>query len=289
MSQIFNKSQHPVTVKRIPVRIWALRDEIEAALDRRIKECEAAGTPLFVDDIKIFYGMKTDAPLASQPQLQVIEGGAAATENVDQMMEALAPAAEAPAAQAAPVATPEPTSEPTPEPKTEAKTEATSEHSASTPAESTEPAAHADTIIASQTAAEKAEAPKAPHLQKPYERQAPDSDKMSYGFALLSDINMDWMLTFSKFSFIQGQSIVIEFLIPRPFTMSAEVVLCANYSMRSRIISDSKPDYRLQCRFTYLKAGERTRLRDFLSSIEPDLPKKAAAPKPAAEGAGPEA
>ncbi len=269
MSQIFNKSQHPVTVKRIPVRMWALRDEIEAALDRRIKECEAAGTPLFVDDIKIFYGMKTDAPLAGQPQLQVIEGGATPTENVDQMMEALAPAPEAPAAEAAPGATPEQT--------------------APAQSETTEPAAQADTIIASQTPAEKAEAPKAPHLQKPYERQAPDSDKMSYGFALLSDINMDWMLTFSKYSFIQGQSIVIEFLIPRPFTMSAEVVLCANYSMRSRIISDSKPDYRLQCRFTYLKAGERTRLRDFLSSIEPDLPKKSAAPKPAAEGAGPEA
>jgi hypothetical protein len=253
--------------------MWALRDEIEAALDRRIKECEAAGTPLFVDDIKIFYGMKTDAPLAGQPQLQVIDGGAAPSENVDQMMEPLSPAAEAPVAETTPAPTPA----------------AVPDQSAPAQTETAEPAAQADTIIASQTPAEKAEAPKAVHLQKPYERQAPDSDKMSYGFALLADINMDWMLTFSKYSFIQGQSIIIEFLIPRPFTMSAEVVLCANYSIRSRIISDSKPDYRLQCRFTFLKAGERSRLREFLSSIEPDLPKKAAAPKPAAEGAGPEA
>ena len=108
MSQIFNKSTHPVTVKRIAVRVWALRDEIEAAIDRRIKECEAAGTALYIDDIKEYYGMRTDQPLSEQPQLQLVDGEAAPTENMDQMMEALAsetPAApeEAPPVEAAPI------------------------------------------------------------------------------------------------------------------------------------------------------------------------------------------
>ncbi len=260
MSQIFNKSSHPVAVKRIPVRIWALRDEIEAALDRRIKECEVAGTPLFLDDIKEFYGMRTDKPLAGQPQLQLVSEPTTPQDSVDEMMEALA-------------ATPE---EPTPAPVEE------------TPVVAEAVVEKADELVASQTPAEKAEAPAAPHVQRAYTRLAPDSTKVSYGFALLADVNMDWMLTFSKEKFIQGQSVVVEFLIPHPFMMSAEVIMCHNYAMRSRIISESKPDFRLQCRFTYPFPGERTRLREFLTSVEPVIPKKGAAAKPAANDTGPE-
>lgn len=277
MSQIFNKSTHPVTVKRIAVRVWALRDEIEAAIDRRIKECEAAGTALYIDDIKAYYGMRTDQPLSEQPQLQLVDGEAAPTENMEQMMEALA--SEAPTA-----------SEETPPveaaPSEAAPAEgATSETVAvDTPVET---AQKADEIIATQSPEAAAEAPKAPHLQRPYARTAPNSDKISYGFALLADINMEWMLAFSKDGFIQGQSIVVEFLIPRPFMLSAEIMMCTNVSMRSRIISESKPDFRLQCRLTYALPGERARLREFLTSVEPELPKKMAAVKPQEE-AGPE-
>ena len=54
---IYNKSGHPIEVKKISIRVWTLRDEIEAAIGRRMKECEAAGIPLFIDDIKRFYNM----------------------------------------------------------------------------------------------------------------------------------------------------------------------------------------------------------------------------------------
>lgn len=277
MSQIFNKSTHPVTVKRIAVRVWALRDEIEAAIDRRIKECEAAGTALYIDDIKEYYGMRTDQPLSEQPQLQLVDGEAAPTENMEQMMEALA--SEAPAA-----------------PEEAPAVEAAAPEAAAAdavPAEGVtgdapvETAQKADEIIATQSPEAAAEAPKAPHLQRPYTRTAPNSDKISYGFALLADVNMEWILTFSKQGFIQGQSVVVEFLIPRPFMLSAEIMMCNNVSMRSRIISESKPDFRLQCRLTYALAGERARLREFLTSVEPDLPKKITAVKPQEE-AGPE-
>lgn len=277
MSQIFNKSTHLVTVKRIAVRVWALRDEIEAAIDRRIKECEAAGTALYIDDIKEYYGMRTDQPLSEQPQLQLVDGEAAPTENMEQMMEALA--SEAPAA-----------------PEEAPAVEAAAPEAAAAdavPAEGVtgdapvETAQKADEIIATQSPEAAAEAPKAPHLQRPYTRTAPNSDKISYGFALLADVNMEWILTFSKQGFIQGQSVVVEFLIPRPFMLSAEIMMCNNVSMRSRIISESKPDFRLQCRLTYALAGERARLREFLTSVEPDLPKKMTAVKPQEE-AGPE-
>ena len=99
MSQIYNKSQHPVEVKRISIRLWSLRDEIEAALYRRIQECETAGIPLNIDDIKEFYGLKSDRPLSDQPQLKLVPGSA---ESMDSLMESLAPTEENPETTEAP-------------------------------------------------------------------------------------------------------------------------------------------------------------------------------------------
>ena len=266
MSQIFNKSSHPVAIKRIPIRMWTLRAEIEAALEHRIKECEAAGVPLYIDDIKEFYGMNIAKPLAGQPQLKLVEpqegvdSNPMKNENVDDMMAALAK-------EKAPEATPQ-----------EAATaEAATAEAASTPeVASTEtlPSAQADQIIATQSPEEKAQAPHAHKFQTPYVRRAPNSDQISYGFSMLADINMDWVLAFSKHPFTQGSSIVIEFLIPSPFTMNVEIMLCNRIAMKSRIISDTKPDYRVQCRYTFSHPGERSNLRRFLSSIEPTLPNK---------------
>jgi hypothetical protein len=197
--------------------MWTLRAEIEAALEHRIKECEAAGVPLYIDDIKEFYGMNIAKPLAGQPQLKLVEpqegvdSNPMKNENVDDMMAALAK-------EKAPEATPQ-----------EAATaEAATAEAASTPeVASTEtlPSAQADQIIATQSPEEKAQAPHAHKFQTPYVRRAPNSDQISYGFSMLADINMDWVLAFSKHPFTQGSSIVIEFLIPSPFTMNVEIML----------------------------------------------------------------
>jgi len=265
LSQIFNKSSHPVAIKRIPIRMWTLRAEIEAALEHRIKECEAAGVPLYIDDIKEFYGMNIAKPLSGQPQLTLVSEASDASpmsnENVDDMMAALAE-------EKAPEATPE-------APPQEA---APAEAASATEAASTEtpPSAQADQIIATQSPEEKAQAPHAHKFQTPYVRRAPNSDQISYGFSMLADINMDWVLAFSKHPFTQGSSIVIEFLIPTPFTMNVEILLCNRIAMKSRIISETKPDYRVQCRYTFSHPGERSNLRRFLSSVEPDLPNKPA-------------
>lgn len=258
MSQIFNKSSHPVAIKRIPIRMWTLRAEIEAALEHRIKECEAAGVPLYIDDIKEFYGMNISKPLSGQPQLKLVEtppeaaAGPMSNENIDDMMAALAEE-KAPQASEAPL-----------------EATAAPESTETTPA----PSQQADQIIATQSPEEKAQAPHAHKFQTPYVRRAPNSDQISYGFSMLADINMDWVLAFSKNAFTQGSSIVIEFLIPNPFTMNVEIVLCNRIAMKSRIISETKPDYRVQCKFTFSHPGERSNLRRFLSSVEPDLPNK---------------
>jgi len=219
---IYNKSGHPVEVKKISIRLWSLRDEIEAALERRMKECEAAGEPLYIDDIREFYHFATDhrdnvVPLNRENEASFMESLGDEVKGIE---------------------------------------------------------AEAEELIAKQTEEGLETHKPSQILNRPFERQAPDLDKISYGFSLLSDVNMDTILSFTKEKFLNGQSIVVEFLIPKPFRMMAEVTYCHHYAMRSRIISSTRPDYRVQCKFTYELKDERTNLREFLKSISPTTGEK---------------
>lgn len=242
---IHGRSTHPVEVKKISIRIWSLRDEIEAAIERRMKECEAAGVPLYIDDIKRFYNMNLESSLTDATNVlkfNKTESG----DGVAELMESVQDAAPA-----------EAPSEGSPDSSTLEK---------------------ADEVIAEQKMQGIDNKPN-PILDRPYVRQAPDLSKVSYGFCLLSDINMQNILSFTKDKFLVGQSVVIEFLIPQNFIMTADVLYCNFYAIRSRVISTTKPDYRVQCKFSYSVQGERDNLRNFLKSIEPTLAKKNAAPK----------
>lgn len=230
---IYNKSGHPVEVKKISIRLWGLRDEIEAAIGRRMKECEAAGIPLYIEDIKNFYKINDHSTM---PDNVIPMGSKSAGEDMNTLMESLGE-----------------------ETQDEGTSGALNE---------------AEEIIAEQTLQGLETKTPNPILERPYQRQAPDLDKVSYGFTLLSDINMEQMLSFTKDKFLQGQSVVIEFLIPQNFMLTADVTYCHHYAMRSRIISSTKPDYRVQCKFTFSMKGERDNLRNFLKSIEPNVTDK---------------
>lgn len=255
---IYNKSGHPVEVKKISIRLWSLRDEIEAAIGRRMKECEAAGIPLYIEDIKQFYNLNYN-------------GGKEVANNVHQLREnknedGMTSLMESISEEDVP--TPEQAEEaaaPTEEEKEEEEKSNTLNQ--------------AEEIIAEQTLQGLENKTINPILERPYQRQAPDLDKISYGFTLLSDINMDHFLSFTKDKFLQGQSVVVEFLIPQTFMMTAEVSYCHHFAMRSRIISSTKSDYRLQCKFSYYISGERDNLRNFLKSVEPVIPEKKKAKK----------
>ena len=233
---IYNKSGHPIEVKKISIRLWSLRDEIEAAIDRRMKECEAAGIPLYIEDIKNFYKLNVSEPDNVLPLNAKEDGVTSLMEELGE--EAKQDGAEEVSAEASPSATLD----------------------------------EAEEIIAEQTMQGLENKKPNPILERPYQRQAPDLDKVSYGFVLLSDITMEHMLTFTKERFLQGQSVTVEFLIPQSFMMTADVTYCHHYARTSRIISSNKPDYRLQCKFAYGIPGERDTLRNFLKSIEPNLP-----------------
>lgn len=243
---IYNKSAHPIEVKKISIRLWTLRDEIEAAIERRMKECEAAGVPLYIEDIKNFYKLNNNEP---DNVVQLKES----SDGVTSLMEELSEDAKEETQEAS-------------APEAEASTEAKN-------------LSEAEEIIAEQTLQGMENKKPNSILERPYQRQAPDLDKISYGFVLLSDINMEQMLAFTKDRFLQGQSVTVEFLIPQNFMMTADVTYCHHYARTSRIISTSKPDYRLQCKFAFAIPGERETLRNFLKSIEPNLPPEKKRPK----------
>ncbi len=72
---------------------------------------------------------------------------------------------------------------------------------------------------------------------------------------------MGQILVFSKGEFTFGQNVAIEFLIPNKFILSAEIMACSTINRNSRIISATKPGFRIQCSFTFFWREERSILR----------------------------
>lgn len=253
---IYNKSGHPVEVKKISIRMWSLRDEIEAALERRMKECEAAGVPLFIDDIKKFYNLNMKAPLTDSSNVIPLRGDVS-KDDLNSLMASLKEEDKVPEAE-----------------ETKTTEEVLASLSDGEAKEAPKAFNEAEEILAEQALQGVETKKPSPILERPYQRQAPDLERISYGFCFLSDIHMDTLLAFTQGKFLQGQSVVVEFLIPQNFMMTADVTYCHYYALRSRIISSTKPDYRIQSRFNFALKGERETLRNFLMSIEPTVVEK---------------
>jgi hypothetical protein len=97
------------------------------------------------------------------------------------------------------------------------------------------------------------------------------AEQIFRGITILGEISMDAIYFFSSEQFLEGQSIVLEFQIPKRFVVNAQVAYCRQFNNRSRIISDKKVSTRVAAKFTFLKDGERTLLRQFIASIEPEI------------------
>ena len=93
-------------------------------------------------------------------------------------------------------------------------------------------------------------------------------EKIGRGMCVLSEIEIGGLCFFAPQSYIEGQSIVLEFLIPKKFIVNAEVLHCRYFNMKGRIIGKNKLPYRVVVRFTFLKKGERALLRQFVESIQ---------------------
>lgn len=237
---IHNSSSDPVLIKKISLKIWSLRDEIESriqekldageivpeGLENSLKELRDQYAPKKKTEANNVVPMIGDAPIPD-------DGGE------DEMAKAMAEAMNGDGEEEESVAETAPSDE-----------EANPDNVVSL-------AAHAN-------AQEIQIGIEAPHL---------DDSKISKGKTVLSEISMEKMFFFSNRAFTEGQSIVIQFCIPKTFIMNADVLYCRPFNIKSRIISQNNYTHRMLVKFNFLKEGERALLRQFIQSIEPDVPK----------------
>ncbi|MBT3584173.1 MAG: hypothetical protein HN509_04665 [Halobacteriovoraceae bacterium] len=243
---IYGNSNDPVLIKKIYLRIWTLRDEVEAVIRTRIERSEGEEIPKFEDLMEEY----RERPPMLSPQLEVLEGGA--SEDAEEGEENAEDSAE--------------------------------EESEEAEEQSAEAAADGDQTEEAQADAPKDEGDsgKVDILQR---FPVIPAEKIFRGTTVLSELTMDYMYFFSSQSFLEGQSIVIEFLVPKKFIINASVAYCRAYNMRSRIISEGKLPYRVAVKFSFMREGERTLLRNFVASVEPEV-QVIEAPKPSGGGGG---
>ncbi|MGK0367114.1 MAG: hypothetical protein ACI9QD_000248 [Thermoproteota archaeon] len=242
---ILGNSNHPVEIKKISLRLWSLRDEIECAIKSIKHDPSSQEFKSELENLKTFYQMSPrKLTKASEDGLGKAEEETDSETIVDEGMAAMAAALEG----------------------GDDDGEAGESEGGEQSEEDAAASQMALKMLADQAGDEAADS-----NETIRDRSTP-LDKLNHGHTLLSDINLDTILTFTRHPYTIGQSIVIEFLIPQQFTMSAEVIACINISSRSSIISETKPRFRLMLDFTNIHAGERANLRAFLKSVEPTIP-----------------
>lgn len=229
---IHGSSKDPVYVKKVYLKIWTLRSEIEQV----IKNSEAS-SPESIESIKKEYSYK--GPLQQDAGLTLIEGG------VDGASEEEAT---------------DPTAEETDTEDVEAAAE-----SEESPEETDSPEGTGEEGESTQVVQ------RGSHHLEPHQ--------IHNGVCVLGEMSMDTFYFFTSKKFLEGQSIVIEFQVPKRFVMNAEVQYCRPFNIKSRVISENKLSCRAAATFTFLKEGERTLLRNFIKSIEPEIPIVVEAPK----------
>jgi hypothetical protein len=273
---ILGKSNHPVLVKRISLQCWTLRDEIEQAVANLHLKREELGEEKFNQELlklRNYYQKEPrqfeQSASAGDDKSDEEDDGMLQPEvgEVDDEMAAMAAALEGGGVD---------------EESDDEEGGAASQDDidALMEANAGGEAASQDDIDALMDSANAGDDIQVKEKQKDIDhrvltlktRVKPHAEKVSSGLTFLSDINMEEMIFFSKYGYTPGQSIVLEFLIPQKFILSARVIQSKQFSLNSKIISATKPDYRILAEFTFIQDGERTHLRNFLKSIEPEIP-----------------
>jgi len=231
---IHNSSSDPVLIKKISLKIWSLRDEIEARVQAQINEGEMTNEIMAskVSELQSEYTKKSEGTDNNVLQLKSADDLAAAGGD-DEMEKAMAAAMEG---------------------GDEAANDA--ENADNVVSMNGTPVTDANVInIAIESPVNLSE------------------EKISKGKTILSEIGMERMFFFSNKAFTEGQSIVIQFCIPKTFIVNADVIYCRPFNIKSRIISQNNYTHRMLIKFNFLKEGERALLRQFIQSIEPDVTK----------------
>ena len=277
---IHGSSNDPVLIKRIGLKIWSLRDEVESVIQAQIAK-KADGNQLTqeeINDIRSEYSY--GGPVQQKAGLQLIEGGADSSKEEES-------GDDLEAAMAAAMGGGEESGE-------DLEAAMAAAMGGGDGSEGEESGDDLEAAMAAAMGGDEAAAPTAPATsstqgtKKVIQRGSHNikPEKVSRGVSILSELTMDGLYFFSQQPFMEGQSIVIEFQIPKRFVLNAQVQFCRPFNISSRIISSKKVDYRTVASFTFLKEGERTLLREFIQSIEPDIPAPVIAPPKAQDDGG---
>lgn len=236
---IHNSSSDPVLIKKISLKIWSLRDEIEARIQAQLESDTEVSSEVLeakVSELRTEYTKKAEATDNNVLQLKTAEDLPADGE--DEMAKAMAAAMEGGVDDAAP------------------EGETIDEASDNVVSMSGAPVVDNNVISIA--------------IESPVNLS---EEKISKGKTILSEIGMEKMFFFSNKAFTEGQSIVIQFCIPKTFIVNADVIYCRPFNIKSRIISQNNYTHRMLIKFNFLKEGERALLRQFIQSIEPDVTK----------------
>ena len=253
---IHNSSSDPVLIKKISLKIWSLRDEIESRIQEKIDSNELVPENLEnkIKELKNEYTKKSSSqnnviPLKPTTELP--------SDGEDEMAKAMADAMNSQNADDSK------SDENSGELKNEdSSLTEVSEKNSNSDEKTTNGETPPIEIINPNLISIAIERP--PQLS---------SDKIYLGKTILSEISMEKMFFFSNKSFTEGQSIVIQFCIPKTFIINADVIYCRPFNIKSRIISQNNYTHRMLVKFNFLKEGERALLRQFIQSIEPDISK----------------
>ncbi len=231
---IYNNSNDPVLIKKIPLSVWTLRDEIEAVIQARIESGQySKDNKPSVEDLIFEYSTK-------KPPEKFVE----ATEKGGLKL------------------VPEET-----EGEVDVADEAQEESQENTEDDAVE-ASNEDT----KELEEDTKTSSAP-VEVLQRRPRLPAEKLFSGTLILAELEMSHLYFFTNKQFTVGQSIVVEFLIPKKFSLNLDVSYCRAFNLKSKIISSQNFRYRVAAKFTFLKEGERTLLRQFIKSVEPDVKK----------------
>lgn len=246
---IHNSSSDPVLIKKISLKIWSLRDEIESRIQEKIEAGEMVPEVL-EEKILELRGEYTKKAAVPDNLIQLKSASDLPSDDEDEMAKAMAAAMESDG----------------------------EDSSAVTPGDSeniTTDELEVDNVVAMNAEA----TPSAPIdkngnvITIGIEPPNLSEDKVSKGKTILSEIGMEMMFFFSNKAFTEGQSIVIQFCIPKTFIVNADVIYCRPFNIKSRIISQNNYTHRMLIKFNFLREGERALLRQFIQSIEPDITK----------------
>ncbi len=237
---IHHSSTDPVLIKKISLKVWTLRDEVEARVREKVSSLPEDIEDVDLSDIRSAY-TKNSATTSSNNIIELKTGNDLDTSE-DEMLKAM---------QGDSV-----------EVEEEVKAE-----EALTEASDTEPPQTIESNVTDLFDNQK----NSNVIELSTEMPPLSEDKIFKGKTVLAEIGMDRIYFFSNKKFTEGQSIVIKFEIPKTFIMNADVLYCRPFNLKSRVISENNFQFRVMAKFSFLKEGERALLRQFLKSVEPEV------------------